>query len=72
LVTITRDDNRVMINTDMIHGRGEAFACSSIGNCSHMDIKLSIPCDLSSFHCRTFKLSDERAWRGACCSEHDP
>ncbi len=21
---------------------------------------------------RTLKLSDERAWRGACCSEHDP
>ncbi len=24
------------------------------------------------YFCRTFKLSDERAWRGACCSEHDP
>jgi len=24
------------------------------------------------YFCPTFKLSDERAWRGACCSEHDP
>ena len=22
--------------------------------------------------CRTLKLSDGVAWRGACCSEHDP
>jgi hypothetical protein len=22
--------------------------------------------------CRTFKLSDELAWRGVCCSEHNP
>ena len=23
------------------------------------------------YFCRTFKLSDEVRWRGACCSEHD-